>query len=1685
MTYFRLAAVLAGLLCADLVAAATPASGTLSLSQRTLTYDIDMISGNDATVTPNCASADACDDFRLQMDVPDDVASRYPGATLSATLSWSGSSDPLGLTGGDYDIYILGPDGSNLTGETGATTGNPESASAAVDQAGSYTVRVKAFSSNNDALHVALEFTPGNENTGGGPGAVTVIGANDPTYAGPRFQMFTAPAGLAESAGEPTLDVSRWSNPDTGEVEDVLLFIAGTEVDRIRFENGRAEWSDTSATFVGLSPGFDPILVGDRETGRIFATQLLAGVGNSVMDYTDDGGETWTPGLAGGIRSGADHQGMGVGPYPPGAEPVLGSVRGYPFGYPNAVYYCSQDSATVFCSRSDDGGMTFGSGIPLYSLLECGGLHGHPKVGPDGTVYLPNKRCGNSVGVVVSEDAGLTWTVKTVPGTTAARWDPSVDIDASGRLWLAYAVEDNTGSAEKPMIIWSDDHGDTWSEPVDVGAPYNIANAVFPALAAGDEGRVSYFFLGTDRPGNSDDIGAAHMDVVAAEPARAAVWYGYISTTYDGGKTWYTARASDDPVQRGDICSSGTTCTGNRNLLDFNDVILDYDGRIHASFADGCVGGCVSGSTLTFDDKGAIFSQVSGQCLLPAADGIFGDCALIQGGGGGEGSVCEAPGLLIMSDPEGDSNQGEVYPSTDLRGLRMAQLDDGDGTYSIVLSVILQGASSLAPNTTWPLDFNVVGRRPLVVSNPVNGDTERAHYTAELATDISGQATYTLIDNDTGADFALPNAGLDVANNAIRFVIPAENMKLGALGTGGLENFLIRVSSNAVAVSLTPDNMPDSLDPAGLGMTDATCGQVTPTPVVTPTTAPTPTGGVTPTPTAKPSPSPTVVVTPSGSPSPTPLPSGGVSPTPVATPTPGGNPDSGAHVVVAVPDSGINPYHSFFHVGSPWYPNSAPPVAVTSDILAAFDVSAACQLTLTRTGNFAADFAADTGLWAQAEACFAAGTPEKPGVVWFVGTNILATSFDAGTRVILPDDEDDTHGVGTSAAVLMANPEAVLLFIEGTGDAASNFAFEHPAVDVVSTSYGPIGSAPIPFNLSGSFNGVVDDGKLHFGACDNSPSPAIQDGTCGPWWSIGVAGFEETQDNEPAVSSNGRQSMSGTFPDFIADYTQTLPYCAECENGYDDYVAGTSFATPRAAGTASRVILEARRRLSQRDGIVKSADTAYLVHTPVLSFTNWELRRALEEAAYIPEESYDPIFGPIEMAYPIPPEAPYVVAGWGVISPVTGAEVIQKTLTGLGLGNPGETVASKGADFCFYQNTLIDFRKAYWDDLVFTSESAGNLPEEDPYIYCPDEDTTEPTPTPSVSPSPVPSMTPSPSPTVAASPTPTPTQNPNSTPTPTQNPNATPTPTTAPDPDSDGDGINDSLDACPSVAGGSADTDGDGCPNIGATQAVDPTPTAEPTPTPSAAPGSGPSPAVSPQPTMAPSPTPTPAAVQPTPTPVIVGGPTPQPTGAAIAGLVQSLGEVDPTSGQLKPIAAFAGQQNIVLPAVSISNAGEEGHMVRRFFLELSNPGRIGALRIVTTQGVEIPCSAPAARVICTVPEDLTVAAGEALELAVHVDLAFPVAQASILLLAGSPLLLLLFPVNLGMRSRRFLSIAVLGVVLSGCTGNDAGSSNDGTQPSAKLMTITLDALDVEGADGVYQNYDLAGGVVIGSIQLQ
>lgn len=555
--------------------AATPASGTLTPTSGPLTYTGGpyLVPNVSALATLVCTPG-TCDDFALTVDAPADFAAAN---FVRVETSWPNKT-------ADFDLYIYDAAGKLVA--SSPTGADPEIAYFDATP-GQYVVRLVTFLPLGDTFTTKISFAPK-------PPA-------PPPAATPQwYHDHTSPPDMANFAGEPSIGVN-WAT-------DHAFFQSGSRTYRVSFDPATtpatATWLDKSArlTKCDVQTGFDPIGFVDHGTGRVFSSELLVNpVVNSVTCLSQDEGETWSPTEGGGVGQGIDHQTIGGGPY---HGTSLATT-----GYPNAVYYCSQQLVAAYCSRSDDGGVLYHPAVQIYGQ-ECSGLHGHVKVAPDGTVYVPNRNCGGHQAVVRSLDNGLTWQSLPVPSSLPSATDPSVGISSGGVLYLGYRNVD--GHAR---VAVSRDQGATWTHDTDIGAAANLQNAVFPAAVAGDDDRGAVAFIGSTTPGDPNDH------------AFSGTWQLYVAHTYDGGATWTTTTVDtpDDPVQRGCLLLGGGSdpC---RNLLDFIGADLDSTGRVLVGFADGCIDQCVTtanpdDTTPGFrTDKGVIARQIAGKTLFSRFD---------------------------------------------------------------------------------------------------------------------------------------------------------------------------------------------------------------------------------------------------------------------------------------------------------------------------------------------------------------------------------------------------------------------------------------------------------------------------------------------------------------------------------------------------------------------------------------------------------------------------------------------------------------------------------------------------------------------------------------------------------------------------------------------------------------------------------------------------------------------------------------------------------------------------------------------------------------------------------------------------------------------------------------------------------------------------------------------------------
>ena len=370
---------------------------------------------------------------------------------------------------------------------------------------------------------------------------------------------------------------------------------------------------------------------------------------------------------------------------------------------------------------------------------------------------------------------------------------------------------------------------------------------------------------------------------------------------------------------------------------------------------------------------------------------------------------------------------------------------------------------------------------------------------------------------------------------------------------------------------------------------------------------------------------------------------------------------SRSHVVIAVVDTGINPYHVAYR---------RPEYAVhPSTYIEGFPADTpALGLSLGQTDYVTARGADDGPVWSQ--------VAEKR-LYWIPGTNIVGAYSVAdyegtppGGLPARPIVDDDGHGTGTTSvaaggglsslrAPFGSNPEALIVILEGLGDEGVKWASEQPWIDFISGSYGDPASIPC--------NDQVDDMGVWCGreyrytapfvlrdsrtACFSAGNGLTRTGvladrysslrpTSGPSWVITVG----------AVSPRNEQDYGWhSVPVDVSSYGLHWPAAEPFSTAGEQSFGGTSNATPVTCGVFSKALLEARKRLGDAaEGIHTTPDgeTVAAVGPPNRAggllgdgvLTRTELEQAVfttaEPGEFDPNGwTYDPIVVPTTPVY--------------------------------------------------------------------------------------------------------------------------------------------------------------------------------------------------------------------------------------------------------------------------------------------------------------------------------------------------------------------------------------------------------------------------------------------------------------------
>lgn len=388
---------------------------------------------------------------------------------------------------------------------------------------------------------------------------------------------------------------------------------------------------------------------------------------------------------------------------------------------------------------------------------------------------------------------------------------------------------------------------------------------------------------------------------------------------------------------------------------------------------------------------------------------------------------------------------------------------------------------------------------------------------------------------------------------------------------------------------------------------------------------------------------------------------------------------------VGVVDSGINPYHEQFRDSEarlpPW-------------LVDATTGKAPVPLLLSPRGSFEERRHADNAVWKDVEG---------GKLYWFVGTRLLAISFDQAPRSarILDDDVIGGHGTGVASAVRFVSPGAWIVMVQAGAELAEQgeaplsdlheavegvrWLARQPWVDIVSLSYISPGNIPLLWETAGypeATRSLVAAGKVYVNSGGNYPTPGVMSGASGPPWAISVGAAENvTHGADPDTTKIGI--------DVVANATQWL---AAHEASEYRWKSGTSFSAPTVAGALAQGLLELRAHYGY-----EGLESGSLCACGGLNVTAGGLRDALNRSAVYwnttdydgtrPVGSDDPVFRVLEATIPIGP-APWLQMGWGYVgqdSWVTIAQALE--------GHPPPQKPPEARQYMALQQQL---REEYW-----------------------------------------------------------------------------------------------------------------------------------------------------------------------------------------------------------------------------------------------------------------------------------------------------------------------------------------------------------------------------------------------------
>jgi hypothetical protein len=334
-----------------------------------------------------------------------------------------------------------------------------------------------------------------------------------------------------------------------------------------RSDDAGATWLQTPFSMRADAPGGGDSDISVAPDGTLSMTDLW--LGSSTVSKSTDRAQSWT------------------------ADPLQGTYaqdRQWVAGVGGGVVYhvTHQIPSGITVARSVDGGVTYPTQTIAAHPLDQTGCICPPgtMVAEPGTPLVAGQQAtsiSDKVGVIYytssggvkfarSTNSGITWAQSDVKPASSADTGAAFPVVANaGNGVLVATWQEESGSASNVGFNISTNWGATWGTPQVI---VSGGSSVYPWIDARN-GKIGVSVFHTTATGLPDNV------------AGSAQWFeSYLESTVTAPTTWSALQTADSTaVKTGPICTSGTGCGSDRELGDFQQIVIDYSGRPNLTYA--------------------------------------------------------------------------------------------------------------------------------------------------------------------------------------------------------------------------------------------------------------------------------------------------------------------------------------------------------------------------------------------------------------------------------------------------------------------------------------------------------------------------------------------------------------------------------------------------------------------------------------------------------------------------------------------------------------------------------------------------------------------------------------------------------------------------------------------------------------------------------------------------------------------------------------------------------------------------------------------------------------------------------------------------------------------------------------------------------------------------------------------